>query len=205
MLSVVFVGPGKFKPNCLGPMFRIRKWKVWAFLQWLKINNQLYCDVLLDESIMDLYPEDGMLPNIENGVVEDVNHDATKTFLEETAGVSEHPAKVLKADPDTNTPLILLEKMGVSDPEGVKLTGRTFMSSALKSLILGTSKLQMPDLVIHRSSTAVREYNNPDLVPGMFPTLFPLGLGGFNDAAHVTKLSFEAQVNAFLDVPDRCF
>jgi hypothetical protein len=61
---------------------------------------------------MDLYPEYGTLPDIENGVVEDVNCDATKTFLEETAGVSEHPAKVLKADPDMNTPLALLEKMG---------------------------------------------------------------------------------------------
>jgi hypothetical protein len=205
MLSVVFVGPGKFKADCLGPMFRIRKRKVWAFLQWLKINNRLYHDLPLDESIMDLYPEDGTLPDIENGVVEDVNRDATKTFLEETAGVSEHPAEVLKADPDTNTPLVLLEKMGVSDPEGAKLTGRTFMSSALKNLIPGASKSQMPDLVIHRSSAAVREYNNPDLVPGMFPTLFPLGLGGFDDPARVTKLSFEAQANAFLDVPDRSF
>ena len=39
MLSVVFIGPGRFKPECLGPMFKIRKWKVWAFLQWLKQNN----------------------------------------------------------------------------------------------------------------------------------------------------------------------
>ena len=63
----------------------------------------------------------------------------------------------------------------------------------------------MPDLVIHRSSTAVPEYNNPDLIPGMFPTLFPLGLGGFGDVARVSKLTFEAQANALLDVLDRCF
>jgi hypothetical protein len=205
MLSVVFIGPGKFKPECLGPMFRIRKRKVWAFLLWLRQNNRLYHEVPLDESIMDLYPEDGTLPDIENGVVEDVNLCATDTFLEETAGVSEHPAEVLNADHDADTPVVLLEKMGVSDPEVAKLTGRTFVSSALKNLIPGASKSQMPDLVIHRSSTAVPEYNNPDLVPGMFPTLFPLGLGGFDDAARITKLNFGAQANAFLDVPDRCF
>ena len=39
MLSVVFIGPGKFKPDCPGPMFRIRKRKVWKFLLWLKGNN----------------------------------------------------------------------------------------------------------------------------------------------------------------------
>jgi len=205
MLSVVFIGPGKFKSERLGPMFKIRKQKVWVFLLWLKHNNQLYHNVPLDESIMDLYPEDGSLPDIENRVVEDVNPNATKTFLEETAGISEHPAEVLEADHDLNTPIVLLEKMGVSDPEGAKLTGRTFMSSALKNLIPGSSKSQMPDLVIHRSSTAVPEYNNPDLIPGMFPTLFPLGLGGFDDVACVTKLTFEAQANALLDVLDRCF
>ena len=154
---------------------------------------------------MDLYPEDETLPDIENGVVEDVDPDASKTFLEETAGASEHPAEVLKVDHDTNTPLVLLEKMGVSDPEGVKFTGCTFMSSALKNLIPGLSKSQMPDLVIHRSSTVALEYNNPDLIPGMFRTLFPLGLGGFNDVARAAKLTLEAQANAFLDVPDRCF
>jgi len=39
----------------------------------------------------------------------------------------------------------------------------------------------------------------------MFPTLFPLGLGGFDNPARHTKLSFEAQANAFLDVADKSF
>jgi hypothetical protein len=29
MLSIVFIGPGKFKPDNLGPLFKIRKRKVW--------------------------------------------------------------------------------------------------------------------------------------------------------------------------------
>ena len=38
MLSVVFIGPGKYKKDCLKNMFRIRKHKVWDFLVtvWLK-------------------------------------------------------------------------------------------------------------------------------------------------------------------------
>ncbi|KAJ3916686.1 hypothetical protein F5877DRAFT_91625 [Lentinula edodes] len=36
----------------------------------------------------------------------------------------------------------------------------------------------------------INEYNNPDLFPGMFPTLFPLGIGGFEDhhQSHVEHL-----------------
>jgi len=119
MLSVVFIGPGKFKPNCLGAMFKICKQKVWAFLLWLKDNNHLYHNVPLDESLMDLYPEDGYLPHIENGIVEDMNTDATKTFLEETAGISEHLAEALMANDPGDPPLVLLEKLTLRAPNSL--------------------------------------------------------------------------------------
>ena len=67
------------------------------------------------------------------------------------------------------------------------------------------STAQVPDLVLHRSSSAVSEYHNPDLMPGMFPKLFPLGLAGFDDPMRPTKLSFKTQANAFLDLTNRSF
>lgn len=205
MLSVVFIGPGKFNANNLGPMYRIRKRKVWRFLVWLKTNNRLYADIMLDESIMDRYPDDGPLPDLNEGIIHDNTLDVERVFADETAGFSEHPADLVRCDRTTDCPEIFLEKMGVSDPEGAKLSGRTFTSSALKNLIPSSSSAPLPDLILHRSSAAVPEYKNPDLMPGMFPTLFPLGIGGFEDPARRTCLSFEAQANALLDVPDRCF
>jgi hypothetical protein len=44
---------------------------------------------------------------------------------------------------------------------------------------MGNSTL--PDLILHRGSTAIKEYKNPELMPGMFPTLWPFGIGGFED------------------------
>ena len=93
--------------------------------------------------------------------------------------------------------------MGVSDPEGAKLTGCAFMASALKNLVPSSSG--SPDLILHRSSSAVPEYHNPNLMPGMFPKLFPLGIAGFEDPTRPTNLSFNAQAEAFLDLPDKCF
>ena len=49
------------------------------------------------------------------------------------------------------------------------------------------------------------EYNNPDLMPGMFPTLFPLGIAGFEHPSRRPKVSFQVQANALLDVPDKSF
>lgn len=45
----------------------------------------------------------------------------------------------------------------------------------------GSEKNDTPDLAIHYGSAAISEYNNPDLIPGMFPTLFPFGISGFED------------------------
>jgi hypothetical protein len=39
LLSVLFIGSSKFKPEYLGNMYRIRKSKVWGFLQWLKTQH----------------------------------------------------------------------------------------------------------------------------------------------------------------------
>jgi len=54
--------------------------------------------------------------------------------------------------------------MGVADPECDRMPGRLFTAVALRNLVPDGSEL--PDLILHRGSTAVPEYNNSDLIPG---------------------------------------
>ncbi|KAK0218997.1 hypothetical protein IW262DRAFT_1242014, partial [Armillaria fumosa] len=56
-----------------------------------------------------------------------------------------------------------------------------------------------PDLVMFRGDKPVNEYNNPDLMMGMFPTLFPFGIGGFEDTERSIDISFHSQCNYYLD------
>ena len=70
-----------------------------------------------------------------------------------------------QSDPDK--PCLLMERMDVSDVDSFKISGCSSITSTLKNLI----PFHPPDLVFHHSSQAVSEYNNPDLMPGMFPTL----------------------------------
>ena len=146
---------------------------------------------------MNTYPDNGLLPQIEHRIFEDHETNASSTFAEETAGFAEHPAQLIfndKHGSDSSKPsTLLLEKMGFSDPDGVnKISGRASTASVLKKFV--SKKTGVPDLVLHCSSHAVSEYSNPDLVPGMYPTLFPLGLGGFEIADRNPKLSFEMHV-----------
>ena len=205
-LSVVFIGPGKFRPEFLKNIYRIRKQKVWDFLLWLTSHNLLYSEMPLDRTILDQYPDDDALPGVENNIVEDHVSDVSHIFSEETAGPSEHPAEILKeTNSESNEPFIFLEKVGVSDPEGDKLTGRTFVGAGLCNLVNDISSTTMPDLIFHRGSTAINEYNNPTLLPGMFPTLWPFGIGGSEDSSRQTSLSFAVQANYYFDIPDHSF
>ncbi|KAI5997196.1 hypothetical protein EDC04DRAFT_2519783, partial [Pisolithus marmoratus] len=68
-LSVIFVGPSKFNPKQLGTIFCVRKSKIWSFLLWLKYHNRLYANIPLDPNIVDLYPEDDIIPGFTECVV----------------------------------------------------------------------------------------------------------------------------------------
>lgn len=161
--------------------------------------------------MLDLYPEDGILPGLEKQIIQDTDVDPERVLTEETAGFTNHPAAVFRTDLDPENDLdskIMLEKMGVADPESEKIGGRTFTASALQNLVKDLREVDnpdLPDLVLHHSQTAVCEYNNPDLIPGMFPTLYPFSIGGFEDKCCETGLSFQQQAQYYLNITDRFF
>ena len=113
---------------------------------------------------------------------------------------------------ETNKDAVLLDKTGVVDPECDRLSGQSFTASALKNLAgnlhcaeINDQDKNKPDLVLHHASAAISEYNNPDLMPGMFPTFFPFGIGSFEDKAHVTPVSFKEQAAYYFNISDRSF
>jgi hypothetical protein len=71
-------------------------------LIWLTTHNIHYLDMPLDKTILEQYPEDDILPGIENNVVEDHLSNMSQVFAEETAGPSEHLAELLN-DPESES------------------------------------------------------------------------------------------------------
>ncbi|KAF8521354.1 hypothetical protein JB92DRAFT_3278850 [Gautieria morchelliformis] len=136
MLSVVFVRRANLYLSKLGTLFHIRKAKAWSFLCWLSSNNKLYQNVTIDRSIMDLYPENGILLGLEDGIIHDSDTDPKHSFQQETTGLSEHPVENLSAPAPDSTdhwqPFV--EKMGVSDPECDRIPDRKFTACALRNI-----------------------------------------------------------------------
>jgi hypothetical protein len=51
----------------------------------------------------------------------------------------------------------------------------------------------------------VNKFANPKVFPSMYPTLFPYGIGGFEDKQRQAKVSFKRQVKFFFNLADRHF
>ena len=203
VLSIVFVGPGRFDPKKLGTFFKVRKKKIWRFLLYLTSVNKYYKKFPLIPSVLNLYPEDDTLPGLEERVVYDSHSNPHEVFEQETAGFAPHPASSENESENChNSSLAMVESMGISDPESTRISGRAMTASAIRNLI--PKKSSMPDIAISHGDI-VKEYDNPALFPGMFPSLFPLGTGGFEDCDRKNPVGFRQQAEYFLDLADRSF
>jgi hypothetical protein len=119
----------------------------------------LYSNIELDPVVLEEYPEDGSLPGIVDNVLQDFKSNPSAVFEEESAALFEHPATSLDAsDSSGDEPFIFLEKVDVSDPEGDRLSGRTFIGAALRNLVRDKADTTLLDLILHRGSMAVNEY-----------------------------------------------
>ena len=200
----MFVGPGPIRPHDLNHILTIRKKQVWRLLSWLKQHNELYASVPLSMENLDMYHEDGTIPGLQESIIHDAETDPKEAFLTETAGHDEHPAELVQGGTEEK-PLVHLETSGVSDPEGDSIPARTLTAVALRKFATVAESSSLPDLAIQHSKNPISDYSNPSLFPGMFPTLFPYGIGGFEDPTHPTPISFDRQAEYYLDIEDRCF
>jgi len=60
-------------------------------------------------------------------------------------------------------------------------------------------------LQIPHTDKPANGFYNPDLLPLTYPTLFPYGVGGFEDLQRTSSLSFKRQVKHFLSLADHQF
>ena len=90
----------------------------------------------LDASVMDLYlDKDEFLPGLSERINYDSSSDPIHIFEEETASFMSHPATSLDGENFNLESHVMLEKMGMSDPECFRINGQTFTASALRNLL----------------------------------------------------------------------
>lgn len=198
-ICVIFVGSSRLTKGWLrnkAKLLVVRREKVYNALTWLKANNPLYREVKIDHDHLQALPEDDVLPYHVEHVSSD---DAQETLVTRydnavesgniTAEVPEdtlehtHFESVVIADVDTHTPHSQLRAVAVRH---AKTKGRPFVK-------------------ISHGANPVNEFNNVDLFPILYPTLFLYGCGGFEDGAHLKKISLKEHVKWLFSLRDKRF
>ncbi|KAE8230690.1 hypothetical protein CF326_g4303 [Tilletia indica] len=200
LISCIVIGPRKPRTQDLRNVFKVRREKVRSLLQYLKTHCLGYPQVELDVKALQSLPEDDVPELLMRSVAYQVNNEVASLFAKETAGLDIHPAMLDELEEEGDAPRTFLEHHGLMDINGVSVPAHHRVAAALANAT-GTER---PDLVIRHGSKFVDDYNNPDLFPGMFPTLFPWGTGGF-EIKRRTRLSFKRQAKYFLDLTEPAF
>ena len=154
-------------------------------------NNALYHNILLNESVLSSLPENDILPfHVEYMESSYNQHSLTSTY--DNVRTINHEAN--------QSPEIPFERLVISDVEG-HITSGDLQLAAINHV----RKNHGAFLTVPHGGVPENEFDNPSLFPKMFPTLFPYGVGGFEDGNRKYKISFKCHVKHLLNLNDKRF
>ena len=172
----------------------VRREVVRQNLVWLKAHNPLYKDIEIDETRLQALPVDGLLDyNIE--------HIPSSDHLE--ALESRYDMNLSEGNTDETPPdepsRIEFSNVVITDVDA-HAPANDLKAAAFRHFKRGGGFLAVP-----HEPAPVNEFFNPSLLPMLYPTLFPYGIGGIEDRRRTVAISFENHIKHLLSLADRRF
>lgn len=178
----------KAKPLC------IRREKVRNALIWLKENNPLYTDIEINYGQLNSLEENHFLPyHIEHVVPSEELETLTSRYDENN--ISNTDSSTPGINEDMND--IPFQNVIITDVDG-HAPSHELRAAALRHIKKGGGYIQIP-----HDPTPVNEFCNPSLFPMIYPTLFPYGVGGFEDKSRPITISMKRHVKHLCGLADR--
>ena len=189
VLAFIYTGPCKpTKDDFKRTPLLVRRKKVAAALEWLKLNHCDYYDLEISYKNLKQYPENSP------PVVVDY-HEATTNKDPESTAVND-----MEAEDGTETGPCPFVVHGLTGEEFSTKSLKAIKAIALQHL---TSKGKI--LAIGHEKEPQTIYNNPQLFPQMMPWLFPYGLGGIGNSLQQGRISDLAYKRHLLMYHDKRF
>ncbi|KAJ7450649.1 hypothetical protein B0H11DRAFT_1646510, partial [Mycena galericulata] len=185
-ICVVFVGSNPPSLEWLQTKARpliVRKEKVMNALDWLSIHNHLYKDVFIDRSVFDGHGDTVHIPfHVEHIIPSDGIEATTSSYATTTQFL-----EAMLQPPVAET--IAFESVVVTDVKGHESSRKLRDAAARHLKKPGSNYIGIP-----HDPLPVNEFDNPDLLPLIYPTLFPYGIGGTEDKTRRTPFGFESHL-----------
>lgn len=200
----------------------VRQEKVRRALEWLKQNNHLYRDIILNTAVLNsLESEQVLLFHIQHVVPSDSSESLVsrydsidqiwKTTTDATSSdpVHSEPAESGSTSSNISPPSTSSDNSSLHMHfQSVVITDVDAHSPSheLRAAAVRHVKHKAGGYVkIPHDPKPVNEFYNPDLFPMIYPTLFPYGIGGPEHQACKVALSFKRHIKHFFNVADRRF
>jgi hypothetical protein len=169
--------------NKKAKLLTVRADRIRSTLVWLKAHNPLYKDIELNEAVIEEIRETPELPFHVQHVLPSDAQDVLQSRYNENAEVMTDPKNV---ETSSNSPRIEedheseqevpFEKVVITD-----VHGHASPNELLAAAFRHVKKKGGSYIEIGHGSQPVNEFNNTTLFPMIYPTLYPFGLGGFED------------------------
>jgi len=170
-ICIVFIGSQRPMQTWLRSHAKpliVRRERIRKALIWLKAHNILYCDIKIDENTLTTFPENDILSvHIEIIDREDSGEGLSSWYNEPQ----------FNQNPSTNSINdTIFNSIVVTDLNNDATVNQMRAAAINQMKAKGGGFLQIP----HADKPA-NEFYNSDLLPLTYPTLFPYGVGGFED------------------------
>ncbi|RDB20445.1 hypothetical protein Hypma_012444 [Hypsizygus marmoreus] len=197
-ICVLFVGsapPSEEWLRTKAKPLAVRANKIRQALIWLKAHNYLYSHIVIDHDRINALPENGILPfHVEHVLPSHAQDSVTSRYdgSELEADISDRNRSVSNDD-------MIFHNVVIADVNG-HASSNELRAAAVRHVKKGKGYVELP-----RGCQPANEFHNPQLFPKMYPTLFPYGIGGFEDSKRASPISLKRHVKHLLALADRRF
>ncbi|XP_037041958.1 uncharacterized protein LOC119078504 [Bradysia coprophila] len=189
--------------------------------KWLIENNPLYKDIKLSEKNLNSLPNDDIPDSLWITMDSSTNVHASNSCrsgyanenLDNTESMNDSKFNTINHESDSNETdeigetLISLSSSALIDVDGIDTSTGDIQDHILNNTF-PEKQVNTTDntyYMIPRSEKLVNQYDNHLLLLGLFPTLFPYGLGGPDNPDRKNKTSYKMHIQYLLSYQDKRF
>ncbi|KAF8237218.1 hypothetical protein L208DRAFT_1248997 [Tricholoma matsutake] len=148
-------------------------------------------DIEIDHNVLNSLLENGILPFHIEHVLPNVNGDVLTSCYDATQSAHQNQSPL---PPDAQ---ITFQKLLISDMDG-HASSNELRAAALRHV----QKKKGGFLKLPHDPIPENEFVNPKLFPKIYPTLFPFGIGGFEDQTQKQPISLKWHTKHLLNLTD---
>jgi len=194
-ICVIFIGSSPPSPEWLREKAKplaVRREKVRSALVWLKEHNPHYKDITINHGMLNQLDDQQILPfSIEHILPSQASDVLTSRY--DSSDTTESHSQA----PNTDIPF---QNVVITDVDAHAPANELRAAAVRHVAKKGGCYLEIP-----HDAEPVNEFCNPGLFPMIYPTLFPFGIGGFEDSNCASKLSMKRHVKHLFSLADRRF